>query len=233
MKNIQNRFVLTAVLLIFAMTTLGCRGTGRDSLRENLFAKRPTAVGGQSAEMAASDDSRPAKIDFNAAKDEVVASDVALASYVSQHRKADQTEWLKSYDEAVELSKQSGKPILADFTGSNWCGYCVKLKKEVFDTPQFKAWAAENVVLLELDYPRPNLQADWIKQQNNMLRDRYKIDSYPTVMILNHDGSVVGSQGYMKGGPERWISVANNTVHSNRVLKNAALVDASGLDNLQ
>ena len=230
MKNFQIRFVFAPVLLIVALTTLGCRGTGRDSLRDNLFARRPIARNGQSVEQVASDDSSPAKIDFNAAKNE--ASEVALASYSSPNKNASNAQWLRSYEEAVELSKQSGKPILADFTGSNWCGYCVKLKKEVFDTPQFKAWAAENVVLLELDYPRPNRQADWIIQQNNMLRQRYEIDSYPSVLILNSSGSVIGSQGYMKGGPERWIAVANNTVNSSRALKKAEFVDASSLDNL-
>lgn len=231
MKNIQNTHVSVLVVLVVTMTTFGCRGSGSGSLRDNLFANRTTAPSRQSAESVASDDSGPAKIDFNAAKDD--ASKVALASYVSQNDKANQGKWLESYEEAVKLSEQTGKPILADFTGSNWCGYCVKLKKEVFDTPQFKAWAAGNVILLELDYPRPNLQADWIKRQNNMLRDRYEIASYPTVMILNADGSVIGSQGYKKGGPNRWISVANNTIKSNRALQNAKVVDVTTLNTIQ
>ena len=231
MKNFQNSFVSASVLLVVALTTIGCSGTRGGSFRENLFARRPTASYGQSAETVASSESRPAEIDTDALKDGV--SKVALASYESQNEKAKRGEWLRSYEEAVELSKQSGKPILADFTGSNWCGYCVKLKKEVFNTPQFKAWAAENVVLLELDFPRPNKQPDWMKQQNDMLLDRYEIDSYPSVLILNADGSVIGSQGYMKGGPDRWIAVANNSINSHRTLKNVKLVDASSLDNHQ
>ena len=232
MKNTNNIYVLILLMLTAAMTTVGCRGTENDSLREALFAKRTAPESRQSAELAASEDTGPAKIDVNAAKGGISSkgsSKVALASYVSQN----QAEWLRSYDEAVELSKQSGKPILADFTGSNWCGYCVKLKKEVFETPQFKSWAAENVVLLELDYPRPNLQADWIKSQNNMLRDRYQINSYPSVLILNPDGSVIGSQGYKRGGPKPWIAVVNNILKSNRALQNAKLVDVTNLDNLQ
>ena len=226
MKIIQNTYLSVLVMLIIAMTTFGCNGSRSSSLRENLFANRTVSPSRQSAESVASVDSSPAKIDFNASRDET--SKVALASYVSQN---DQAKWLDSYEEAVKLSEQSGKPILADFTGSNWCGYCVKLKKEVFDTPQFKAWAAENVILLELDYPRPNRQADWIKRQNNMLRDRYEIASYPTVLILNADGTMIGSQGYQRGGPKRWISVANNTIKSNRALRNAKMVDATSLNS--
>ena len=231
MKNNENTYVLVLTTLIVAMTTFGCKGTQRSPIRENLFAKRTAPVSRQSAEMAASEGSGPAKIDFDAAKAET--SNVALASYVSQNKKANTAQWLDSYEEAVELSKQSGKPILADFTGSNWCGFCVKLKKEIFDTPQFKSWAAENVVLLELDYPRPNLQADWIKRQNNMLRDRYQINGYPTVLILNPDGSVIGSQKYQRGGPKPWIAVVDNILKSNRALQNAKLVDVTNLKNLQ
>ena len=235
MKNIQNRHVLVLVMLIIAMTTFGCRGAKSGSIRENLLANREAPLSRQSAAGSASVDSSPAKVDINSAKNGL--SGVALASYESQGKKAKQAQWLTSYEEAVELSEQSGRPILADFTGSNWCGYCVKLKKEVFDTPQFRAWAADNVVLLELDFPSPrkpnDWKSDWIKQQNLTLKERYHITGFPTVMILNPDGSVIGMQGYEKGGPEQWIGIVNNSIQSNRALQNAKLVDASSLDNRQ
>lgn len=224
MKNIEIRWVFASAMLAVVLATLGCKGSRGTPLP--LLGLR-TNLDGQSAEIA----SDPAKIDFDAAEDEL--SKVALASYVSQDKNANQAQWLKSYDDAVELSRQTGKPILADFTGSNWCGACIKLKKEVFDTPQFKSWAANNVVLLELDFPRPNLQADWIKQQNNQLSERYEIKGYPTVKILNADGSVIGSQGYMKGGPKRWIAVASNHINANQALRKAKLVDVADLKNHQ
>ena len=56
--------------------------------------------------------------------------------------------WDENQAKALAEAKKSGKPILADFTGSDWCGYCIALKKEVFDTPVFKEWAAKNVILL-------------------------------------------------------------------------------------
>lgn len=228
MKIYQNTFVLILFTSVVALSAIGCKGDGFSESREKLFSRRPLARSGHSAEAVAKNDSRPAKIDFHAAADAVEGSSdsVALASYVSQEQKENETQWLKSYDEAVQLSKQTGLPILADFTGSNWCGYCVKLKKEIFDTPIFKSWAAKNVVLLELDFPRPNLQPEWIKQQNNQLRSRYEITSYPTVLILNAEGDVMGSQGYMRGGPEAWIAVANNTVQANQALKKIEFVDA-------
>ena len=61
--------------------------------------------------------------------------------------------WLESYADALKLSEKTGRPILADFTGSDWCGWCIKLKDEVFNTPEFAAWAKEDVIPLELHYP--------------------------------------------------------------------------------
>ena len=62
--------------------------------------------------------------------------------------------WYVNVQKANVESAKTGKPILANFTGSDWCGWCMKLRREVFDTPEFQEWAKKNVVLLELDYPR-------------------------------------------------------------------------------
>ena len=98
--------------------------------------------------------------------------------------------WLVSWDKAVEQSKKTGKPILADFTGSDWCGWCIKLKKEVFSTPEFTEWAGKNVILLELDFPRKTKQDDAIKKQNKDLMTKYKIKGFPTVLILDRRAHV-------------------------------------------
>ena len=73
------------------------------------------------------------------------------------------TIWHDSFEAAREQALVSGKPILADFTGSDWCSWCVKLKKDVFNKPEFEAWARENVVLLELDYPQRSRQSSEIR----------------------------------------------------------------------
>ncbi len=67
---------------------------------------------------------------------------------------AQEIKWLDSYEEAAKISKETNKPILANFTGSDWCRWCKVLDKEVFRTDEFKTWASENVVLLELDFPK-------------------------------------------------------------------------------
>ena len=125
--------------------------------------------------------------------------------------------WLINFDKAAEQSMKTGKPILANFTGSDWCGWCIRLKKEVFVTPSFKKWAKENVILLELDYPRRQQQTDEIKKQNRELQQFFQVRGYPTLHIFNvviTDGKTqitsLGKMGYLAGGPTPWIASANN-----------------------
>jgi len=223
-KIYKNTFVLIWLTLSLTLSVIGCKGTGSASSPTGSFATGSLTRSGQSSEVSTPGDSGRSKIDFNTAADG--SSKVALASYVSGNKDGE-PQWLDSYEDALQLSKQTGRPILADFTGSNWCPPCKRLKQEIFETPQFKSWAAENVVLLELDFPRPNLQPDWIKKQNQDLSRRYEIRSYPTVLILNSEGQVLGSQGYMRGGPARWIAVADNHIQANQALQTSRVVDAA------
>lgn len=122
------------------------------------------------------------------------------------------TTWLTSWDQAAKLSKQTGKPILADFTGSDWCHWCIQLKKEVFDKPAFKTWAKKNVILLELDYPEKKKQSAALKKQNEKLAEKYKIEGYPTVLFLDASGKKLGEYGYDEGGPSVWIKKASQMI---------------------
>lgn len=117
--------------------------------------------------------------------------------------------WLTSYSDAVAQSKASGKPILMDFTGSNWCGWCKRLKAEVFETAEFKQWATSNVVLLELDFPRGIPQNAALKQQNQELAQKFGISGYPTIIFANASGKVLGKYGYDEGGPSVWTKQAS------------------------
>jgi protein disulfide-isomerase len=126
--------------------------------------------------------------------------------------KADGASWGDHYDKAIERAKKEKKLILADFTGSDWCGWCIKLKKEVFDTPEFKQWAGKNVVLLELDYPRAKAQSDEIKAQNAKLQEKFSIEGYPTILFIDGEGNKVGQMGYMPGGPAAWTAEAQKIV---------------------
>lgn len=125
--------------------------------------------------------------------------------------------WYTDMTKAVEASRQEQKPLFLFFTGSDWCGWCMRLQSEVFKTPEFTAWAKEHAILVELDYPRRTPQSDEIKQQNGQLQQMFQVQGYPTVWFvkptIKEDGKTnleqLGSTGYVAGGPSKWIEGAN------------------------
>jgi thioredoxin-related protein len=113
---------------------------------------------------------------------------------------------MTDHEAALKKAKAENKLVVMNFTGSDWCGWCIKLKGEVFSEPAFKEYAEANVVLLELDFPRRIEQSDELKAQNRKLQQQYKIRGYPTVVVLGPDGQQVGELGYMPGGPETFVA---------------------------
>lgn len=93
--------------------------------------------------------------------------------------------WLVDIDEAYKISQKTGKPIMANFTGSDWCGWCKRLTADVFSKPEFKKWAEKNVVLLELDFPRRKQIPNEIRQQNYSLQQAFNVRGYPTIWVFN------------------------------------------------
>lgn len=100
--------------------------------------------------------------------------------------------WIVDLEEAYQISKETGKPIMANFTGSDWCGWCHRLTDNVFSKPQFKEWAEENVVLLELDFPRRKQLPNKFRQQNYSLQQAFKVRGYPTVWVFHIDKNEQG-----------------------------------------
>jgi protein disulfide-isomerase len=117
--------------------------------------------------------------------------------------------WDDDYDKAVAQAKADKKMVLMDFTGSDWCGWCIKLDKEVFSKKEFKDYAKENLVLLEVDFPQSKTQPKKLKQQNEKLQGQFGIKGYPTIVVLNSEGKKVGELGYMEGGPTAFLAELN------------------------
>ncbi len=120
--------------------------------------------------------------------------------------RAAEANWLTNYDEAVKQAASENKPIVMDFTGSDWCGWCIKLDKEVFSQPEFVKYAKENLVLLKLDFPRKKKLPAAEKEQNNKLAAQYRIQGYPTIIVLDSNAKQIGRLGYQKGGASNWIA---------------------------
>ena len=114
--------------------------------------------------------------------------------------------WLTSYEHAEQKAKADRKLLLLDFTGSDWCGWCIKIDQEIFSKPVFKEYAAKNLVLLEIDFPMRRQIPDTLKAQNNKLAEKYQIQGFPTIIVLNGEGKKVGELGYVEGGPAAFIA---------------------------
>lgn len=93
--------------------------------------------------------------------------------------------WYTSLNEASTVSLKTGKPIFAFFTGSDWCGWCIKLQAYVFSKDAFIIWAEKNVVLLELDFPRRKQLSPELTKQNNDLQQAFQVSGFPTVWLFN------------------------------------------------
>lgn len=113
--------------------------------------------------------------------------------------------WTDNFDEAKAEAKKNNQLILVDFTGSDWCGWCIKLDEEVFSKKEFKDYVKDKFVLLELDFPRQKKIPAKIKAQNEELRQKYGVRGFPTVLVLDAEGKVVDKLGYMPGGPSAFI----------------------------
>ena len=120
--------------------------------------------------------------------------------------------WHTTWEAVAAKAIASKRPILADFTGSDWCGWCIKLKEEVFDTPEFESWAARTVVLLEIDFPKNKSQSQEDKIANTQLAQKYGIKGFPTILLLNPDVTVIGKLGYRSGGAKTWIQAAEDVI---------------------
>ncbi len=115
-------------------------------------------------------------------------------------------DWGTDLPKAIAKAKAENKLVLVDFTGSDWCGWCIRLKKEVFDTPEFAAYAAKHLVPVEIDFPRKKAISPELKAANKALADQYGIEGFPTIIVLDGSGKQVGKLGYLPGGPKPFLA---------------------------
>lgn len=114
--------------------------------------------------------------------------------------------FIDDYDLALERAKTEKKPIVADFSGSDWCFWCQRLDKEVFSQESFIAEATNKYVLLMIDRPRDkSVLSEKAKAENGKLVRKYKVNSFPTVLILDEEGKILGETGFVGGGPENYL----------------------------
>lgn len=114
--------------------------------------------------------------------------------------------WQTDFAAAQTSAKKDSKAILLDFTGSDWCGWCIKMKKDSLDQKAFQEFADKKLVLVEVDFPNAKKQTEAVKKQNDDLQKKYNVEGYPTFVLVDGDGKELGRHvGYLKGGPSAFV----------------------------
>lgn len=108
--------------------------------------------------------------------------------------------WLTDFEQGLVRAREEGKPMLVEFTGSDWCVWCQRLDREVFIQPGFKEYAENRFVLVELDFPHAEPLPDEVFKQRDELRQKFKVEEYPTVIVLSSASQEMGRLSYMEGG---------------------------------
>ena len=114
--------------------------------------------------------------------------------------------WITDFEKAKKKAMNESKTLLLDFSGSDWCSWCIKLDEEVFQTDIWKAYAKEHLVQVLIDFPREkSKQSEVLQRQNNELAKQYAVRGFPTVILLNQEGKLIEKTGYQRGGAENYI----------------------------
>lgn len=116
--------------------------------------------------------------------------------------------WIADYDEAVKLAQAEKKDLFVDFTGSDWCGWCIKLDQEVFAHAAFLDEIKKDYVLVALDYPRGEEAKKKVpnEKRNAELSQLHGVRGFPTILLMTPEGVAYAQTGYQKGGPEKYVA---------------------------
>jgi len=108
--------------------------------------------------------------------------------------------WYTNFDEASMVASQSRRPMVLYFTGSDWCGWCKKMDQEVFASSEFQNAVGGKYIFVKLDFPMNSKLPESEMRQNAQLKQRYGVTGYPTLVLIDSEGSFIGETGYRSGG---------------------------------
>ncbi len=136
----------------------------------------------------------------------VLLAIMTLAVSAEKKEKTPKLEWGDDFAAAQVQAKAENKKILLNFTGTDWCPWCIKLDKEVFSQPEFKDFASKNLVLVIVDFPHEKRLRSAVKKQNEALKATYGAQGYPTILVVDPEGKKVAQTGYIEGGAAKWTA---------------------------
>ncbi len=126
--------------------------------------------------------------------------------------------WKADYDAALKQAAAENKYVLVSISGLEWCGWCKALESEVFSKPEFIAYAKDNLICVLLDFKQNGraTNAEFAKQ-HEMLLEKFQVQGFPTVLILNPQGKGIARDGYQRGGPVKYVEFIKGVIAANPV----------------
>ncbi len=134
-----------------------------------------------------------------------VAAVILLYFFVFKKNNEDSLKWYDNLEQAESVALKEGKPVLINFTGSDWCVWCKKLRTEVFSQDDFINYAKDNLILVKVDFPEKIEQSEATKFYNNQLAQKFGVQGFPTIVLLDSRGTVMGITGYQPGGADAYV----------------------------
>jgi protein disulfide-isomerase len=122
-----------------------------------------------------------------------------------------------AFEKASSEAKISGKYLLLNFSGSDWCPWCMKLEEDVLSHEVFKTFARKNLVYLLVDFPKKKYQSEKLKKGNKNLLRQFKVRGFPTIIILSPDGEILGTTGYRIGGAKQYVAHLKETIDKHKM----------------
>src|SRR5688572_12393828 len=114
-------------------------------------------------------------------------------------------DWQTDLSKAQAQARAESKKVLIHFSGSDWCGWCIKLRKEVFAKSEFESYARSNLVLVRIDFPRRTNQPPAIQKSNQKVAEQFQVQGYPTLVLLDSQGAKLGTVSYGHGGAKQFL----------------------------
>jgi protein disulfide-isomerase len=121
--------------------------------------------------------------------------------------------WSTDLPEALAKAKAERKFVLLHFGGSDWCGWCIQVQKEVYSKRAFKSYAQSNLVLVQIDFPKRKPQPTAVRKANRTLARKFQVEAFPTLILLDAGGKELGRLGYGRGGPRAFIAEIKKVIH--------------------
>lgn len=127
-------------------------------------------------------------------------------------------EWHENYALALAEAKEEGKPLFLLFTGSDWCGWCMRLEKEVLNTREFQQKMEQKLIFVKVDFPsRAQLDAE-VRHQNETLKRQFSVRGFPTVLIIDENENQIAQTGYREGGGSDYADYLSHILKENQNL---------------